>query len=198
MPPNLFFPIHNGPFSWMICIKSHEGLECARVPPGMHLKDRQVLLLCLELVCKTYKKQWSKHNFYQGTAVRFSWMRWFFQSHVEFYRMSKIAGLELPTRNALKTDQTSIFSDPFASVLLPYIFSSHVGFEYLQLPLGMHQKMVKFGFCVYSWLAHLSNFHGSIFPEWNVLRSCKVRMCTIVSLNASKIGHSGFLPLISF
>ena len=68
-------------------------------------------------------------------------------------------------RNALKTDQTSIFSDPFASVLLPYIFSSHVGFEYLQLPLGMHQKIVKFGFCVYSWLANLSNFHGSIFPE---------------------------------
>ena len=134
-------------------------------------------------------KQWSKHNFYQGTAVRFSWMRWFFQSHVECYRMSKIAGLELPTRNALKTDQPPIFSDPFASVLLPYIFSSHVGLEYLQLPLGMHQKMVKFGFYVRSWLANLSNFYGCIFPEWNVLRSCKVRMCTSVTSNASKIGH---------
>ena len=49
-----FFPNHNSPFSWMICLKSHEGLECAaRVPHGMHLKNRQVLLLCLELVCKT-------------------------------------------------------------------------------------------------------------------------------------------------
>ena len=189
MTPYPFFPIHNSPFSWMICLKPYEGLECAQVPHGMHLKNRQVPAFVSRISLQNLVKQWSKHNFYQGTAVRFSWMRWFFQSHVEFYRMSKIAGLELPTRNALKTDQTSIFSDPFASVLLPYIFSSHVGFEYLQLPLGMHQKIVKFGFCVYSWLANLSNFHGSIFPEWNVLRSCKVRMCTIVSLNASKFGQ---------
>ena len=64
----------------------------------------------------------------------------FFQSHVEFYRMSKIAGLELPTRMPWKRIKHLSLSEPCASVLLPYIFSSHVGFEYLQLPLGMHQK----------------------------------------------------------
>ena len=122
MTPNTFFPIHNSPFSWMICLKPHEGLDCAQVPPGMHLKNRQVPAFVSRISLQNLVKQWFKHSFYQGTAVRFSWMRWFFQSHVEFYRMSKIAGLELPTRNALKTDQTSIFSDPFASDFFPKCF----------------------------------------------------------------------------
>ena len=45
-------PIHNSPFSWMICLKSHEGLELAQVPHGMRLRNRQVVLLYLELICK--------------------------------------------------------------------------------------------------------------------------------------------------
>ena len=146
-------------------------------------KKSSSLAFVSRISLQNLEKQWSKHNFYQGTAVHFSWMRCFFQSHVGFYRMSKIAALELPTRMHWKRIKYQSFVTHLSPSLFPVFISRGSWISTTATWNASKNGQIWFG--VYNWLATWSNFHGSIFPEWNVLRSCKVRMCTLASSNAS-------------
>ena len=108
-------------------------------------KKSSSLAFVSRISLQNLEKQWSKHNFYPGTAVHFSWMRYFFQSHVGFYRTSKIAALELPTRMPWKR----IKHQSFVTHLSPSFF-----------PI----------WCVYlTWELNIYNGHLECIKKWSNL-----------------------------